>query len=111
MTGTALLIVLVAAFLHAFWNYLTKRSRNKIVFIWWAILFFKKPSIKKCKVYACAGALGIIAIALFFITCLQKSSDWRSSTNLSYGESAGVLLSERRNLSWLRVQRWNGSGQ
>ena len=39
MTGTALLIVLVAAFLHAFWNYLTKRSRNKIVFIWWAILF------------------------------------------------------------------------
>lgn len=39
MSGTALLIVLVAAFLHAFWNYLAKKSRNKIAFIWWAILF------------------------------------------------------------------------
>jgi drug/metabolite transporter (DMT)-like permease len=38
MTGTALLIVLVAAFLHAFWNYLAKKSRDKIVFIWWFIL-------------------------------------------------------------------------
>jgi len=25
--------------LHAFWNYLAKKSRNKIAFIWWAILF------------------------------------------------------------------------
>ena len=39
MTGSALTIVLVAAFLHAFWNYLAKKSRNKIAFIWWAILF------------------------------------------------------------------------
>ena len=39
MSGTALLLVLVAAFLHSFWNYLTKKSRNKIAFIWWAILF------------------------------------------------------------------------
>jgi len=39
MTGTALSIVLVAAFLHAFWNYLTKKSLNKTAFIWWAILF------------------------------------------------------------------------
>jgi uncharacterized membrane protein len=39
MTGSALGIVLVAAFLHAFWNYLAKKSRNKIAFIWWAILF------------------------------------------------------------------------
>ena len=38
MTGTALLLVLLAAFLHAFWNYLTKKSRNKIAFIWWFIL-------------------------------------------------------------------------
>jgi drug/metabolite transporter (DMT)-like permease len=38
MTGTALSIVLVAAFLHAFWNYLTKKSSNKMAFIWWAIL-------------------------------------------------------------------------
>lgn len=39
MSGSVLGIVLVAAFLHAFWNYLTKKSRNKIAFIWWAILF------------------------------------------------------------------------
>ena len=38
MTGTALSIVLVAAFLHACWNYLAKKSRNKMAFIWWAIL-------------------------------------------------------------------------
>jgi uncharacterized membrane protein len=39
MSGLALGIVLVAAFLHASWNYLAKKSRNKIAFIWWAILF------------------------------------------------------------------------
>ncbi len=39
MTGTAFLLVLIAAFLHAFWNTLTKKSCNKIVFIWWSILF------------------------------------------------------------------------
>jgi uncharacterized membrane protein len=39
MSATALLIILVAAFLHAFWNYLAKKSRNKIAFIWWAVLF------------------------------------------------------------------------
>lgn len=45
MTGTALSIVLVAAFLHACWNFLVKKSRNKIAFVWWTklcstILFF-----------------------------------------------------------------------
>jgi len=39
MTGTALLMVLIAAFLHAFWNTLAKKSRNKIAFIWSFILF------------------------------------------------------------------------
>jgi uncharacterized membrane protein len=39
MNGTALSIVLSAAFLHAFWNYLAKKSRTKIAFIWWAVLF------------------------------------------------------------------------
>ena len=39
MSGLALGIVLIAAFLHASWNYLAKKSRNKIAFIWWAILF------------------------------------------------------------------------
>jgi len=39
MSGLALGIVLVAALLHASWNYLAKKSRNKLAFIWWAILF------------------------------------------------------------------------
>jgi hypothetical protein len=39
MTGTALALVLAAAFLHAFWNYLAKKSLHKIAFIWWFILF------------------------------------------------------------------------
>lgn len=31
-------MVLVAAFFHACWNYLAKKSLNKIVFIWWFLL-------------------------------------------------------------------------
>ncbi len=38
MSGIALGIVLVAAFLHAGWNFLAKKSQNKIVFIWWFLL-------------------------------------------------------------------------
>lgn len=38
MSGVAIAIVLVAAFLHACWNFLAKKSRNKIVFIWWFLL-------------------------------------------------------------------------
>jgi drug/metabolite transporter (DMT)-like permease len=38
MSGIALAIVLVAAFLHACWNFLAKKSHNKIVFIWWFLL-------------------------------------------------------------------------
>jgi drug/metabolite transporter (DMT)-like permease len=45
MTAMSLGIVLIAAFLHAFWNYLAKKSRNKIVFIWWFLLI-------ACMVYA-----------------------------------------------------------
>ena len=38
MSGLALGIVLTAALLHAGWNYLTKKSERKIVFIWWFLL-------------------------------------------------------------------------
>ncbi len=38
MSGIALGIVFASAFLHAGWNYLTKKSRRKIVFIWWFLL-------------------------------------------------------------------------
>ena len=38
MSGLALGIVLTAAFLHAGWNYLLKKSQKKIVFTWWFLL-------------------------------------------------------------------------
>jgi drug/metabolite transporter (DMT)-like permease len=34
----ALALVLTAAFLHATWNYLTKKSQVKLIFIWWFLL-------------------------------------------------------------------------
>ena len=77
MTGTALLIVLAAAFLHAFWNYLAKKSRNKIAFIWWFILFavvFYFPMFLYFYVgmkisavgWACIVATGILHTFYFF---------------------------------------------
>ena len=38
MSGIALGIVLFAALFHAGWNYLTKKSLDKIVFVWWFLL-------------------------------------------------------------------------
>src|SRR4030042_1421369 len=38
MSGMALGLVLAAAFLHATWNYLTKISQVKLIFIWWFLL-------------------------------------------------------------------------
>jgi drug/metabolite transporter (DMT)-like permease len=77
MTANALLIVLTAAFLHAFWNYLAKKSRNKIAFIWWFILFavvFYFPMFLYFYVgskistvgWACIVATGILHTFYFF---------------------------------------------
>ena len=38
MSGLALIIVLVAAFFHAGWNFLAKKSKKKMAFIWWFLL-------------------------------------------------------------------------
>ena len=38
MSGLALGLVFVAALLHAGWNFLAKKSRNKMAFIWWFLL-------------------------------------------------------------------------
>jgi uncharacterized membrane protein len=38
MSGLALVIVVVAAFLHAGWNFLAKKSKKKMAFIWWFLL-------------------------------------------------------------------------
>ena len=38
MSGLALGIVLLAALFHATWNFLAKKSRKKLAFIWWFLL-------------------------------------------------------------------------
>lgn len=38
MSGLALILVVVAAFLHASWNLLAKKSKKKMAFIWWFLL-------------------------------------------------------------------------
>jgi uncharacterized membrane protein len=38
MSGLALVIVVVAAVFHASWNFLAKKSKKKMAFIWWFLL-------------------------------------------------------------------------
>ncbi|MFQ6003486.1 MAG: EamA family transporter, partial [Candidatus Zixiibacteriota bacterium] len=38
MTSTALIFILLAALLHATWNYLAKKSRDKLSFLWLFVL-------------------------------------------------------------------------
>ena len=77
MTVTALLLVLFSAFLHAFWNYLAKKSRNKIAFIWWfifaaGIFYFPMflyffPGMKiSATGWGCIVATGILHTLYFF---------------------------------------------
>jgi drug/metabolite transporter (DMT)-like permease len=76
VNGTALVIVLASAFLHAGWNYLLKKSDRKIVFIWWFLLvsviiyfpvfpyFFPKASIPAAG-WLCIVATGVIHAVYF----------------------------------------------
>ena len=77
MSGLALGMVLVAAFLHASWNYLAKKSRNKMAFIWWAILFsniiffpmfvFFWPAVSISSIgWICIAATGILHAFYFW---------------------------------------------
>ena len=38
MSTFALLLIVISAIMHAFWNLLVKRSRDKTVFIWWMFI-------------------------------------------------------------------------
>lgn len=38
MSSLALLLIVISAVMHAFWNLLVKRSRDKTVFIWWMFI-------------------------------------------------------------------------
>lgn len=77
MTGIALAIVLAAAFLHACWNYLAKKSRNKIVFIWWFLLaalviylpmliYFWPQTIISQAGWLCIAATGVLHFMYFW---------------------------------------------
>ncbi len=79
MSGIALAIVLIAAFLHAFWNLLAKKSRNKLVFIWWflliaaiaylpMILYYWPSVIISMRGWLCILATGVIHALYFWLT-------------------------------------------
>ena len=38
MSNLALVLIVISAVMHAFWNLLVKRSRDKTVFIWWMFI-------------------------------------------------------------------------
>jgi drug/metabolite transporter (DMT)-like permease len=79
MSAVALFIVLVAAFLHAGWNLLAKKSHNKLVFVWWFLLiasifylpmflyFWSSGSIST-QGWSCIFATGIIHALYFWLT-------------------------------------------
>ena len=76
MSGLALVIVVVAAFLHAGWNFLAKKSKKKMAFIWWFLLiavigylpmflyFWPRHAVGPAG-WACIVATGILH-ALYF---------------------------------------------
>jgi len=76
MSGLALVIVIVAALFHASWNFLAKRSKKKMAFIWWFLLiaiigylpmflyFWPRFSVSPAG-WICIGATGILH-ALYF---------------------------------------------
>jgi drug/metabolite transporter (DMT)-like permease len=76
MSGLALAIVIVAAFLHASWNFLAKKSKKKMAFIWWFLLiatlaylpmflyFWPRQTVGPAG-WACIVATGILH-ALYF---------------------------------------------
>jgi len=97
MSGLALGIVLVAAFLHASWNYLAKKSRNKIAFIWWAILFstilffpmfiYYWPDVTISSFgWACIAATGVLhAFYFWFMSGAYERGDLSLVYPLSRG--------------------------
>lgn len=97
MTAASLGIVLIAAFLHAFWNTLAKKSHNKIVFIWWAILFsnllylpmfiYFWPQMTISTVgWVCIAATGVLHALYFFF---MGGSYERGDLSLAYPLARG----------------------
>lgn len=87
MSAFALGLVLVAAFLHASWNFLAKKSRDKIAFIWWFIcmavivylpmfIYFWPDSSISITGWVCIAASGIFhALYFWFMGGAYKRGD------------------------------------
>jgi drug/metabolite transporter (DMT)-like permease len=102
MSGAALGLVLVAAFFHASWNFLAKRSRMTLIFIWWfllvSVLFYFPlflylwPSTTIPPIgWACIAATSILhAFYFWFLGEAYESGDLSVVYPLARG--AGPLL-------------------
>lgn len=102
MHGLALAIVLAAAFLHAGWNFLLKKSRRKIVFIWWfllvalvlyfpMVLYFWPRAFISPLGWKCLAGTGILHVLYFwFMAGAYERGDLSLVYPLSRG--SGPLL-------------------
>ncbi|MCP4625750.1 MAG: EamA family transporter [bacterium] len=102
MSGLALGLVLVAALLHAGWNFLAKKSRNKMAFIWWFLLiasigylpmflfFWPRLAVTPAG-WACIVATGVLhALYFWFMGGAYERGDLSLVYPLSRG--SGPLL-------------------
>jgi len=102
MSGLSLSIVLIAALFHAGWNYLAKKSRNKMAFIWWFLMiacigylpmflyFWPQLTISPTG-WACIVATGVLhALYFWFMGGAYERGDLSLVYPLSRG--SGPLL-------------------
>ena len=102
MSALALIIVLAAALLHAGWNFLAKKSKKKMAFIWWFLLiatigylpmflyFWPRYAVSPAG-WACIVATGILhALYFWFMGGAYERGDLSLVYPLSRG--SGPLL-------------------
>jgi len=104
MPPFALALVAVAALIHAWWNYLTKRSKNKLVFSWlfrwvsvivylpvilWHLSCFNMPGVVWLYVVATSF---LHALYFWALTAAYDSADLSLSYPLSRGLGALLVL-------------------
>jgi uncharacterized membrane protein len=114
MSGLALGIVLVAALFHASWNYLAKKSRKKLAFIWWFLLiaslgylpmflYFWPQQTITLTGWACIVATGVLhALYFWFMGRAYERGDLSLVYPLSRG--SGPLLVPILAIAFLQEQ-------